>query len=149
MIQSTSDSTHLLDGSIEGLSVTPDCMQVFMFSAVTWNRHHIHYNREQAIEEGLPDVVVQRGLIGNFLARMLNRWIDGRGEVRRLKWQMRRSAVPGQALHCRGEITGREDEGQDELVSCRLWIEDDQGEEVAFGEAQVRLPLPPLREATV
>jgi len=98
MIQSTSDPTHLPDGPIEGLSVTPDCMQVFMFSAVTWNRHHIHYNREQAIEEGLPDVVVQRGLIGNFLARMLNRWIDGRGEVRRLKWQMRRSAVPARVV---------------------------------------------------
>jgi hypothetical protein len=33
------------------LTITPTHMQIFMFSAATWNRHHIHYSRDAAIRE--------------------------------------------------------------------------------------------------
>ena len=56
---------------IPELIVYPDRTQIFMFSAVTWNRHHIHYSKDAAVSEGLPDIVVQRALIGNFLARLI------------------------------------------------------------------------------
>jgi hydroxyacyl-ACP dehydratase HTD2-like protein with hotdog domain len=59
----------------------PDRRQLFMFSAITWNRHAIHYDRQRAREEGLPDVVVQRALIGNFFAQLLDQWLQDRGEI--------------------------------------------------------------------
>ena len=34
-----------------------------MVSAVTWNRHLIHYNTEFAISDGLKNVAVHRALI--------------------------------------------------------------------------------------
>lgn len=83
----------------------PSLMQVFMFSAVTWNRHHIHYSREAAQREGHQDVVVQRALLGNYFAQHLQRWMGPQGQIQALQWRVRRSAYPGQALRCRGFIT--------------------------------------------
>ena len=40
---------------IPELTVCPDRAQIFMFSAVTWNRHHIHYSKDAAVSEGLPE----------------------------------------------------------------------------------------------
>ena len=64
------------------LVVTPTHSQIFMFSAATWNRHHIHYSRDAAIAEGLPDVVVQRALIGNYFVRLLTNWMGDAGEIK-------------------------------------------------------------------
>jgi hydroxyacyl-ACP dehydratase HTD2-like protein with hotdog domain len=49
-----------LPAPIPALVVTPDHTQIFMFSAATWNRHHIHYSKDAALAEGLPDVVAAR-----------------------------------------------------------------------------------------
>jgi hydroxyacyl-ACP dehydratase HTD2-like protein with hotdog domain len=80
------------------LVVTPTTAQLFMFSAVTWNRHRIHYDHHAAVEEGHPGVVVQRALLGNFLARLLTGWLQDRGEVRELSWRVLKSAVPVEIL---------------------------------------------------
>lgn len=122
---------------IPDLVVCPDLMQVFMFSAVTWNRHHIHYSKDAAMAEGLPDVVVQRGLIGNFLARLLTNWAGDRGELRKLAWRVARSAVPGMPIVCRGRIRETTDCGDERRLVCEVtaWNEDE--ELIASGEAVV------------
>ena len=83
---------------IPELIVCPDHTQVFMFSAVTWNRHHIHYSKDAAISEGLPDIVVQRALIGNFLARLITNWVGDSAELCKLAWKVTRSALPGNII---------------------------------------------------
>ena len=127
------------------LTVVPDAQQVFMFSAVTWNRHRIHYSREAAQREGLPDIVVQRGLIGNFFARHAQRWMGSAGTVRRLAWQVHASAFPGQALHCRGAVTERlpRPPGDGDvwlLLQSRL--EDTDGRLVASAEGELCIHAP-------
>ena len=52
---------------IPALTKKPTYMQLFMFSAATWNRHLIHYNTEFARHDGLKDVATHRALMGNFL----------------------------------------------------------------------------------
>lgn len=91
--------------TIPSLTVVPTHMQLFMYSAITWNRHHVHYSKDAAQAEGLPDVVVHRGLMGNFLARMLGEWLGENGCITELSWKVLRSATPGQALSCEGVIT--------------------------------------------
>ena len=85
----------------------PSAMQVFMFSAATWNRHRIHYERDAARAEGHADVVVQRALIGNVFARHALGWLDGGARLQRLGWRVLASALPGQLLRCQGAVTGR------------------------------------------
>lgn len=122
---------------IPELRVRPDPMQVFMFSAITWNRHHIHYSKDAAVREGLPDVVVQRALIGNFLARLLTDWAGDSAELRRLAWKVTRSAVPGREIVCRGKIKDKTAYGNEKHLVCELTVSSENDETIACGEAEV------------
>lgn len=128
-----------LPACLPDFTFTPTHAQVFMFSAVTWNRHHIHYSDEAARAEGHGGVVVQRGLIGNFLARMLTRWLGGRGEIRSLSWKVVRSARPGEALCCRGDLTSTVERGDARLFVCALRVLDPKNQLLADGAAELEL----------
>jgi hydroxyacyl-ACP dehydratase HTD2-like protein with hotdog domain len=129
------DWTNLHPGAeVPALRVQPDAMQLFMFSAVTWNRHHVHYSKQAAVEEGLPDIVVHRALLGNFLARMLTQWLGDAGEIAALSWKVVQSAVPGRPLECTGTV---DSVGPDGAV-ISLKIANERAEAVATGSATVR-----------
>ena len=117
------------------LTLLPSAGQVFMFSAVTWNRHHIHYSEEAARAEGHLGVVVQRALIGNFLARLLTQWLDGAGEIRSLAWKVVKSARPGQQLLCSGEVVSTEERDGHEVLHCDLKLADADDNLLATGTA--------------
>ena len=121
---------------IPELIVRPDYTQVFLFSAITWNRHHIHYNKDAALSEGLPDVVVQRALIGNFFARLITNWIGGIAELRRLTWKVTRSALPGKEIVCRGTIKERMDSQDEKYLICEVTASNNN-ELIASGDAMV------------
>ena len=132
------------------LTVTPDHTQLFMFSAVTWNRHHIHYSKDAAIAEGLPDVVVQRALLGNFMARLLTGWLGRAGELRELSWKVVSSAVPGRRLRCQGEVVAREGDAGAPRLRCEVRVIDDDGTVIAIGQARAVLhPVPAPQVGTL
>lgn len=124
---------------LEKLVIKPDYQQLFMFSAITWNRHVIHYNRESARDEGLPGAVVQRGLIGNFFARLLERGTHHRAEILRLEWKVVRSAVPGDTLICSGVVRRIHSDRGATLFECDLAMVDQEAAAIANGTGVVRL----------
>jgi len=113
----------------------PDSRQIFMFSAITWNRHAIHYDRQRALSEGLPNVVVQRALIGNFFAQFLEQWIEANGDILRLEWKVVRSAIPGDTLTCHGAVSKKHMEREKKLVTCEIEMTNQNSEYIASGEA--------------
>jgi len=126
-----------VNAQIPELTVCPDNTQVFMFSAVTWNRHHIHYSKDAAVNEGLPDVVVQRALIGNFLARLITDWIGESAELRKLAWKVTRSALPGRDIVCRGRIKDKIDSEDEKCLICEVTASNGNDELIASGAATV------------
>jgi len=124
---------------IPELVVRPDRMQLFMFSAATWNRHRIHYDKDTALAEGLPDVVVQRALIGDFFARLLTEWVGDAGEICELSWKVTKSALPDRALRCAGEALGVDSVGGVRYLDCELRMQDEAGRAIALGRARLRL----------
>ncbi len=122
---------------IPELIVCPNHTQVFMFSAVTWNRHHIHYSKDAAISEGLPDIVVQRGLIGNFLARLITTWIGDSAELCKLKWKVTSSALPGKDIICRGKIEEIVDSEYEKYLICNVTAYNENDKLIASGNAKV------------
>jgi len=120
------------------LRITPSRTQLFAFCAITWNRHKIHFDRAQAEAEGFGDVVVQRGLLGDFLARSVERWAGRDARLERLMWKVNHSAFPDQELRCQGEVTKVLQEGGASVVECALRIMNPDGAQVAAGEARVR-----------
>jgi hydroxyacyl-ACP dehydratase HTD2-like protein with hotdog domain len=113
----------------------PTTLQLFRFSAATWNSHLIHYDRDYAHTEGYPDVLVQSHLHGCFLMEVVRRWADGRGELRRFSWQNRHFARPGDVLTCSGHIVDTEDD----LVSLELEERNQEDQVCATGSAVVAL----------
>lgn len=128
-----------LPAPIPALTLTPDHMQIFMFSAATWNRHHIHYSKDAALAEGLPDVVVQRALIGNFFARLLTGWLGDAGDIHQLSWRVTASAVPGRTLRIDGSALALAEHDGRREIDCELRITDADGRAIADGRARLRL----------
>jgi hydroxyacyl-ACP dehydratase HTD2-like protein with hotdog domain len=122
---------------ISPLVKRPTYIQLFMFSAITWNRHLIHYNSEFARHDGLPDVATHRALIGNFLAQMLSDWLAQSGKITMVEWSVRRTAVPGDSLTCQGKVLKKRIEGVNKLAQCEIWVENQSGDLVAPGKGEV------------
>jgi hydroxyacyl-ACP dehydratase HTD2-like protein with hotdog domain len=115
----------------------PDYKQVFMYSAITWNRHLIHYNCKQAMAEGHPDVVVQRALLGSYLAQMLSDWVTENGMLRRLEWKVIQSAFPGDVLTCKGEVNKKAFTEGEKKIYCDVLIENHRKEIIVKGSAVI------------
>jgi len=130
----TVDAMGLPD-TIPTFTLVPDTTHIFMFSAVTWNRHRIHFDKDAAREEGHQDVVVQRALLGNYLALMLQQWLDAHGTIRQLSWKVISSAVPGKTLRCCGTVVDR----TGSTLRCDLKILTENDAVVASGAAVCEL----------
>lgn len=117
----------------------PTYMQLFMFSAVTWNRHLIHYNAEYAHHDGLSDVAVHRALLGNFLTQLMTDWIGESGKISKVDWNVRSSAKPGDTLYCRGHVVKKEIIDGCKFVECDIRIEKEDGTLIAPGKGKVQL----------
>lgn len=87
-------------------SWTPTQVQLFRFSAVSWNSHRIHYDQEFARESGFPAVVVQSALHGELLARAALTAAGDGARLRRIAWRNRQPAFAGQTLRYYAQAAG-------------------------------------------
>src|ERR1700758_5650150 len=93
---------------IPPLTVTVDEVQMFFFSAATYNGHRIHYDKDWArAVEGYDNVLVQGPLQAALLARAITDWIGGQGRLVAYSVQNRAIASPGDVLTFGGVVTGK------------------------------------------
>jgi 3-methylfumaryl-CoA hydratase len=110
--------------------------QLFLYSAASHNPHRIHYDRDYAISEGHPDIIVHGPLQGAWLSQYVTDWAGPRGRMLTLTWQNRRSALPEHDYVFRGTVTAVEGD----VVHLALQLEDGDGSVLMPGTATVRLP---------
>jgi hypothetical protein len=109
---------------IPALTKKPTYMQLFMFSAATWNRHLIHYNTEFA---------------RHFLAQTLSEWVGESGRVSKVEWSVRGGAFPGDVLTCRGKVVQKSMEEKKKRIICEVWVEKEEGNIIAPGKGEVTI----------
>jgi acyl dehydratase len=126
--------------AIPALVKHPTTVQLFRFSAVTWNAHRIHFDREYALCEGYPDVLVQSHLHGSFLAQAVMNWAGPRAWLEGFRFQNRGIAVPGDVLTCKGTVAKTELRDGAGYVECELEERNQKNDLCAPGWARVRLP---------
>lgn len=133
-------ATVTVGSEIAPLVKRPTGVQLFRYSAVTWNAHLIHYDAEYARTENYPDVLVQSHLHGCFLVQTIMDWAGPRARLRKFRWENRHLAVPGDVLTCTGVVTGVRDEGDVRLLECELEERNADGVLCAPGWALVEVP---------
>lgn len=110
--------------------------QLFLYSAATHNPHRIHYDRDYALTEGHPDVIVHGPLQGAWLSQYVTDWAGPRGRMLTLTWQNRRSALPEHEYVLRGTVEAIDGD----VVRLTVRLEDRDGTVLVPGTATVRLP---------
>jgi hydroxyacyl-ACP dehydratase HTD2-like protein with hotdog domain len=131
---------------LPALVKVPTTVQLFRYSAVTWNAHRIHYEKEYAIKEGHPDVLVQAHLHGAFLLQMIGDWMGLRGRLVRFGWSNRGRAIPGDTLTCTGRVIDKRVVDGQHLVDLEIVETNQRGEVCAPGQATVALPSQEARQ---
>jgi 3-methylfumaryl-CoA hydratase len=106
----------------------PGAVLLFRYSAITFNSHRIHYDRDYAVgEEGYASLVVQGPLTATLLLDLLQRELPG-VDVLTFEFRAIRPLLEGMPLLLQGRQDGRE---------VRLWALDASG--ALAMEAQARL----------
>ncbi|MGB5760712.1 MAG: hypothetical protein WBM50_27610 [Acidimicrobiales bacterium] len=113
-------------------------VQLFLYSAASFNPHRIHYDRDYAAVEGHPDVLVHGPLQGSWLTQFLTDWIGPLGRLQSVTWQNRASAFPEQDLEFHGRVTAVDQVTA--TVELEVWEQAADGRVLMPGTATVRLP---------
>ena len=123
------------------LAKHPDMLQLFMFSAITWDTHRTRWDIPYSVDvEKLPGILTHGHLQGSFLCQMLSDWIGPEGRLKSINYQNRANTIAGDELTCKGRVTGKSEEKGGGLVTCEVWVEKQDGQVTTTGEATVELP---------
>ncbi len=118
----------------------PTTRQLVMWAGASGDFNPIHYDKDFALERGLPGVVVHGQLAGCFLGQMLTDWLGGEGSLKKLSLSYKGMNFPGEALTCKGTVTKKYVEDDQHLVVLSIWAENPRGEKTLSGTAIITLP---------
>ncbi len=119
----------------------PDIVQSMRVGAVTENFHRVHWDREFARHDGLPDVILGTAFLSNMLSQLVTDWIGVEGTLRKLAYRFRGYAHPGDSLTATGAVVATEVRDGQPTVECQLWIANQHGTRLTEGSATVVLPV--------
>ena len=123
-------------------TVQPHEVDLFLFSAITWNPHRIHYDRDYARVEGYPDILVAGPHQAALLAQMLSDYARSQGGcLESMAVRHRSPAYCSQVLELAAVVT------RTAVDACRLRVDADltihaAGSLAVTGTAGVLLPIP-------
>ncbi len=129
-----------IDDDLPTMVKTPTRAQLFMYSAISWNVHRIHYDEAYAKTEDHPTVLVHGPLQGSFLGQYMTDWVSPGGTLKKIAYSNRGLALPDEPYIVKGCVTGKRIEDGQHLVDCDLRGENNAGEIAAVGSATVIVP---------
>ena len=118
----------------------PSTRQLVMWAGASGDYYEIHYDKDFALEKGLPGVIVHGKLKASFLGQLMTDWIGEEGSLKKLTCSYRGMDVPSDTLTCKGKVTKKYEEGGEHCVECDIWVENSKGEKTTLGTAVVTLP---------
>ncbi len=115
-----------------------DNRQLFLYNAVLFNAHRIHYDYPYATEvEGYSDLVLAGPLIGDWLHQCIDSWVGEHGCLLSMEYSNRFAAYVDEVLTGIGEVAAIDTENN--TVEVDLRIENANGDVIAPGKATVQL----------
>ena len=118
----------------------PTTTQLVMWAGASGDYNPIHYDKDYAIKQGLPGVIVHGQLAGAFLGQMITDWAGDDGSLKKLSLSYKGKNLPAEDLTCRGTVIKKYIEEDQHLVALKIWAENPAGEQTLTGTAVVSLP---------
>ncbi len=118
----------------------PTTQQLVQYAGASGDFYQIHYDKDFALQNNLPGVIIHGALKNAWLGQLVTDWIGEHGTLRKLSCQYRAMDVPGDTLTCKGVVTRKYVENGQCLVECDIWLENGKGERTTPGSATVALP---------
>ena len=116
----------------------PSAVSLFLYNAVIWNPHRIHFDEPYATQiEKHPGLVVDGPLQGDWLSQAVMEWLGDDGELMQLEYSNRRAAYLGERLRSGGEVV--EIDRDTGTVTLDIYIKNADDTVIAPGRALVRL----------
>ncbi len=113
--------------------------QINAYADASGDHNPIHLDPEKARAVGLPGTIAHGMLSMAFLGQVLTDWLAAQpgshGWVARLRVRFQAMAYPGDTLRCHGVLGAKTEERQ----RVDLWIENQHGERLTTGDADVVL----------
>ena len=80
-------------------------VSLFLYNAVVWNAHRIHYDEPYTTNvEKHPGIVIDGPLQGDWLSQVVVNWLNGQGELLEFEYSNRRASYLGETLTAGGKI---------------------------------------------
>lgn len=118
----------------------PTTRQSAMWAGATGDFHEIHYDKDSAIKEGLPDKIVQGDLSAAFLGQLITNWMGDWGTFKRIRTTNRGILMVEDDVICKGKVSKKYVDKGECFVECEVWAENKKGEGCVFGTVLFTLP---------
>jgi hydroxyacyl-ACP dehydratase HTD2-like protein with hotdog domain len=111
--------------------------QLFLYNAVIWNAHRIHYDHPYATGvEGYPGLVNAGPLMGDWLTQCVLEWLGDDGDMLSFEYSNRQASMIGETLHSGGRVVSVDADTL--MVTLELFLTNETGAVIAPGTATVR-----------
>ena len=110
-----------IGADVPPLVVTPNEIDLFMFSASAWLLHRIHYDRPFTVDhDGHPDLLIHGPLQGVYLVRTAESFLGDTADLESISYRHLSPAYLGDTLICGGRVVAADDDGLDlELTAAK------------------------------
>ena len=125
---------------IPGYSLELDPTRIVLQVSGSQDFYPVHHDLEFATGGGHPDIFVNTGFMQGCFNRLICDWIGDEGWLKKFRMEMRRMNRPGDTMTLKGKVARKYVEGDEHLVECELWAENEREGVTTPSFALVSLP---------
>ena len=118
----------------------PTTTTLVKWAGASEDYYPIHYDKDIAIANKLPSVIVHGRYKAACLGHLMTSWIGDEGVLKKLSANYRGMDLPCSVITGKGKVTKKYTQGDENLIECEIWLENDKGEVTTPGNAVAALP---------
>ena len=140
-----------VDSEITPLPKIATTQMLVKWAGASGDFNPLHYEGAFAESQGVGRPIVHGQLKRAWLIQLITDWMGEQGTLQKFSCQFRAVDYPrlmksksegqeGETWWCKGKITNKYIEGNEYMVDCEIWVENEKGERTTPGMATVVLP---------
>src|SRR3972149_10480469 len=117
----------------------PTPRQLVKWAGASGDYYEIHYDKDFALAQGLPGIIVHGWLTASFLGQVVTDWAGEEATVKKFGCSYRGMHLPGEDITLKGKVAKKYEQDGKLCVDLEVWSENPKGERTVPGTATVCL----------